>query len=62
MTAGLWTLLAVVVGGAILRLPLALVMFAGGASCGKGPISVSRISSGRKLMQVSAQLACIIAE
>ena len=32
MTTGLWTLLAVVVGGAVLRLPLALVMFAGGAS------------------------------
>jgi C4-dicarboxylate transporter, DctM subunit len=32
MTMGLWTLLAVVVGGAVLRLPLALVMFAGGAS------------------------------
>jgi tripartite ATP-independent transporter DctM subunit len=32
MTTGLWTLLAVVIGGAILRLPLALVMFAGGAS------------------------------
>lgn len=32
MIIGLWTLLSVVVLGAILRLPLALVMFAGGAS------------------------------
>ncbi len=32
MTTGLWTLLAVVAGGAVLRLPLALVMFAAGAS------------------------------
>lgn len=32
MSTGLWTLLATVVGGALLRLPLALVMFAGGAA------------------------------
>lgn len=32
MSGGLWTLLAVIVVGALLRLPLALVMFAGGAS------------------------------
>lgn len=32
MTMGLWTLLAVILCGAVLRLPLALVMFAGGAS------------------------------
>lgn len=32
MSTGLWTLLATVVVGALLRLPLALVMFAGGAA------------------------------
>ena len=32
MTAGLWALLGTVLVGAVLRLPLALVMFAGGAS------------------------------
>ncbi len=32
MTVGLWALLASIVFGALLRLPLALVMFAGGAS------------------------------
>jgi len=32
VTTGLWALLASVVFGAVLRLPLALVMFAGGAS------------------------------
>ena len=32
MSTGLWTLLATVVAGALLRLPLALVMFAGGAA------------------------------
>ena len=32
MSIGLWTLLAVMVAGALLRVPLALVMFAGGAS------------------------------
>jgi C4-dicarboxylate transporter DctM subunit len=32
VSGGLWTLLAVIVVGALLRLPLALVMFAGGAS------------------------------
>lgn len=32
MTLGLWTLLGAIVVGALLRLPLALVMFAGGAS------------------------------
>lgn len=32
MSIGLWTLLATIVAGALLRLPLALVMFAGGAT------------------------------
>ena len=32
MSTGLWTLLATVVAGALLRLPLALVMFSGGAA------------------------------
>lgn len=32
MSTGLWTLLATVIVGALLRLPLALVMFAGGAA------------------------------
>lgn len=32
MSTGLWTLLGAVVAGALLRLPLALVMFAGGAA------------------------------
>ena len=32
MSTGLWTLLATVVAGALLRLPPALVMFSGGAA------------------------------
>ena len=32
MSLGLWTLLGVILAGALLRLPLALVMFAGGAA------------------------------
>lgn len=55
MTPGLWTLLGVIVLGAMLRLPLALVMFAGGAAY----LFVTRQDIGLLVGQVMSQMSAM---
>ncbi len=55
MTTGLWTLLATMVLGAMLRLPLALVMFGGGAAY----LFVTRQDIGLLVGQVMNQMTAM---
>lgn len=55
MSVGLWTLLGVILAGAVLRLPLALVMFAGGAAY----LFVTKQDIGLLVGQVMSQMTAM---